>query len=64
MCGDHENYIYEDGGLYNGYDCTQRLCVGSWQYQNDIHTTVCLDQAPFVMATSRVWTEWTYHYTV
>lgn len=38
-----DSFIYEDGGLYNGYACTQRLCVGSWENQQDIHTTVCND---------------------
>ena len=49
---------------FTGYPCRQRLCIGSWEHQEDVHTTVCNSNMPFIYATSRVWRDWTYYYTL
>ena len=41
-----EVQVYEDGSQYRGYDCRDRVCVGSYQVDDDPddpHTQVCND---------------------
>ena len=38
------------------------MCVGSWQYQEDIHTTVCNEGQFFLYLTSAIGGDWTYYY--
>lgn len=64
ICDDKTTRTYnEDGNRFYGYPCRQRLCIGSWATQEDVHTTVCNANMPFTYATTRVWTDWTYYYT-
>ena len=64
VCPDRTSREYnEDGNYFNGYECRERLCIGSWLNQEDTHTTVCNSQQSFIYATSRVWMDWTYYYT-
>ena len=64
VCPDTTTKNYnEDGNYFRGYPCRQKLCIGSWEYQEDVHTTVCNSDQYFIYASTRVWMDWTYYYT-
>lgn len=63
-CDDTKTSIVRtDGFVVKGYECRQRVCIGSWKSDmiEDVHTTVCNDNQSFVDSTSIPSTDWTYY---